>query len=242
MVERDHLAALGEPPQRIQVGMRPDLDVGGDKSGAVVRTGGEYPQRLAEPDGGLMGHASQLAAAHHADDGEASTGVHGADSLPATAILQAGWPARPDRSPEAGRRNPGRRTRWAGHRPAAGLPAAAGPGASGVPDTTTAPGGASRQAAARRSRAGTGDERSPPARPASRWRRPPPIRRAAESVPAAARRRRARHRRPGDSVARPVSAVYVTSASVTADAPDGVAPSVGSAGRVTSASASLAVS
>src|SRR5439155_18559805 len=40
----------------------------------------------------------------------------------------------------------------------------------------------------------------------------------------------------------PVNAVYVVSAAAIADSPDGVALSVGSAGRVTSASASSAVS
>ena len=51
-------------------------------------------------------------------------------------------------SPDGHRRSPGTRTRWPRRRSSAGRPAAGRPAASGGPATTTAPGGASRRAAA----------------------------------------------------------------------------------------------
>jgi len=57
VVEGDHLAALGEAPQRLQIRVRADLDIRGDQRGAVVGRDGEHAQRLSERDRGLMGHA-----------------------------------------------------------------------------------------------------------------------------------------------------------------------------------------
>lgn len=81
VVEGDHVAALGERAQRGQVGVVAVLDVGGDQRGTVVRGERQHAQRLAESDGGLVGHPGQLAATHHAHDGETGTGVHSAASL-----------------------------------------------------------------------------------------------------------------------------------------------------------------
>ena len=39
---------------------------------------GEHAQRLAQGDGGLVGHPGQLAATHHADDGQTGSGIHNA--------------------------------------------------------------------------------------------------------------------------------------------------------------------
>ena len=81
VVEGDDVAALGERAQRGEVGVLAVPHVGGDERGAVVRALGEHAQRLAEGDRGLVGHAGQLAAAHHADNGQTGPGIHLGASL-----------------------------------------------------------------------------------------------------------------------------------------------------------------
>ena len=61
-----------------------DHGVGGDQRGAVVGRRGQHAQRLAERDGGLVRHAGELAAAHHADDGQTGPGIHRAPSIVST--------------------------------------------------------------------------------------------------------------------------------------------------------------
>ena len=81
VVEGDGFAPLGEITQRGQVGVRPEPHIGGHERGAVVGRDTEHTQRLAERNGGLVGHPGQLAAAHHADYGQTGSGIHRRSSL-----------------------------------------------------------------------------------------------------------------------------------------------------------------
>ncbi len=68
VVERHHGRARRDPPQRVQVGMRAQDDVGRDLSGRFVGSSRQHPQRLSECDRGLMRHPGQLPAADHRHD------------------------------------------------------------------------------------------------------------------------------------------------------------------------------
>ena len=92
VVEGHRVAALREPLQRGQVVGPAVLDVGGDQPGRLVRPDGQHLERLAERDRGLVGHAGELAGAHHPDDGQAGAGVHEPGSL--TGARRAGTRAR----------------------------------------------------------------------------------------------------------------------------------------------------
>src|SRR5207248_4420543 len=125
--------------------------------------------------------------------------------------------------------------------PSIGRPASSGtPGRSGSPETSTAPGGASRQAVSTSSPSPAMAISYGPDNCASPTASAYPVNRGclvaigatvASAVSAAAR-----------YAGSPVNAVYAVSAAAIEDRPDGVALSVGSAGRVTRASASSAVS
>jgi hypothetical protein len=84
VVEGQHVHTGREAAQRIQVGVMAEGDVRGDEGRGLVGRDREHAQRLAECDGGLLGHPGQLAAAHHADDGQAGNWVHEQVTLPAS--------------------------------------------------------------------------------------------------------------------------------------------------------------
>ena len=75
VVEGHHVAALGEPLQRLEVGLVADLGAGHDLGGAVRAVAGQHPQRDAELDGRPRHHAGELSTADDADDRES----HAAD-------------------------------------------------------------------------------------------------------------------------------------------------------------------
>ena len=81
---------LAKVAQRGEVGVVAVPDVGGDQRGAVVGDWREHAQRLAEGDRGLVGHPGQLAAAHHADNGQTGPGIHSAASLSEPGTRRAG--------------------------------------------------------------------------------------------------------------------------------------------------------
>jgi hypothetical protein len=71
MVERQDIAALGEPLQRGQVALVTDIDTGDDLRGTIVGIASQDAQRDPKPDGGGHHHACELPAAHDSDDGKA---------------------------------------------------------------------------------------------------------------------------------------------------------------------------
>jgi hypothetical protein len=69
VVEGHGVAPHGERAQRLQV--RPARhDVRRDQRRGLVRLDGEHPQRLPQPDRGLVRHPGELSAADHPDDRE----------------------------------------------------------------------------------------------------------------------------------------------------------------------------
>jgi len=79
VVEGEHVDRGRELPQRVEVGVVPQRDVAGDEPRGFVLARGEHAQGLAEGDRRLVGHPGQLAAAHHAHDGQTGVFVHSAD-------------------------------------------------------------------------------------------------------------------------------------------------------------------
>ena len=69
VVEGEGGGAFGDATQSIKVGVRAEDDVGGDLGRRFVGADREDAQGLAEGDGGLGGHAGELSAADHGDDG-----------------------------------------------------------------------------------------------------------------------------------------------------------------------------
>ena len=80
VVEGDDVTAVGEGPQRDEIGVLADHHVGGDERSAVVGGDREHAQGLAEGDAGLVRHPRQLAAADHSDAGHTGARVHGAEA------------------------------------------------------------------------------------------------------------------------------------------------------------------
>ena len=76
VIEGHDIARAGEPAQRVEVGGCTQFDVRGHERGPVVGALRQDPQRLTQCDGGLVGHPGELAAANHADDGQAGPGIH----------------------------------------------------------------------------------------------------------------------------------------------------------------------
>ena len=69
MVEGDHIAPVGERAQGVEVAVVAEPGADDHPGGALAGGGGEDAQVDAERDGRLLGHAGELARAHHADDG-----------------------------------------------------------------------------------------------------------------------------------------------------------------------------
>jgi hypothetical protein len=65
VIEGQRVNTLRRPPQRVQVVVCTDHDIGGHLRGRVILAGGQYPQRLAERDRRLVGHPGQLPTADH---------------------------------------------------------------------------------------------------------------------------------------------------------------------------------
>jgi hypothetical protein len=67
VVEGDHVAAVGEVTQRVQVPVVADDDVARHPGGGVLRAVAQHPETDAERDACLVGHAGELPAADHAN-------------------------------------------------------------------------------------------------------------------------------------------------------------------------------
>ena len=76
VIEGQHVAGGRERAQRVEIGRGTDFDVRGDERGPVIGALGEDAQRLAQGDRRLVGHAGELAATDHADDGQPGPLIH----------------------------------------------------------------------------------------------------------------------------------------------------------------------
>ena len=77
VIERHDIAPGGEPAERGQVAVMPDLHIRGDQRRAIVVGHRQDSQSLTERNGGLMGHPGKLPAPYHPHPGHTGAFVHG---------------------------------------------------------------------------------------------------------------------------------------------------------------------
>lgn len=78
MIKRDDCHALGETAKRLKVIVAAEHHVASDLGGRLIRIQRQHPESDPQRCGGSRGHPGQLAAADHADAGEAGGLGHSA--------------------------------------------------------------------------------------------------------------------------------------------------------------------
>jgi hypothetical protein len=68
MIESDHIAALGEPAECLQIAVIPEDDIRDHLRGRIVRSLGEHPKANAESDRRRRRHPGELPGADDPND------------------------------------------------------------------------------------------------------------------------------------------------------------------------------